>query len=411
MRSIEIERLGTSGLKSPEVEELVPNPLVTPISAHSFDGLVFREFERSSWKQVEAARPWRQPYPTMLSDQSLVPKYDLVGQATEIHATYSVKEQNVLLFGPTNMAFPNGRWSCAAAGFSQQFLDAYARPSFKAVYPGSGPKINKVGDGFELVFPEGALDEIRVIDEPVFLATPLEPDNWGRWIAEVIPKIQYYVSANAGRRLLCRASRPWQSQLLNFLGVKSEDIICHEPGQSYICEDVETLSYSASDMTVSEREVGCFAALRERCSEYDSEFPRVSKLFVSRRGHSERYPRYRVLQNETELIEQLSAVGFTAVNPEERPFHEQVKLFSEADVVVGLGGAAMYNTLFCPSTTPIVTIEANEIYVRPHSRLFSSSKHRYGIVIGSEDRSDASPSHKRWSVDVPRSVQAILSMI
>ena len=61
-----------------------------------------------------------------------------------------------------------------------------------------------------------------------------------------------------------------------------------------------------------------------------------------------RASRLRKLVNEGEVFERLERLfGFEAVNPEELDFADQVRLFNEADIVVGAHGSALSNGLFC----------------------------------------------------------------
>lgn len=56
----------------------------------------------------------------------------------------------------------------------------------------------------------------------------------------------------------------------------------------------------------------------------------------------------RKLVNDQQISEALTAAGFTVIAPEELSFSEQVRLFSQAELVIGATGAAMANLIFCP---------------------------------------------------------------
>lgn len=57
----------------------------------------------------------------------------------------------------------------------------------------------------------------------------------------------------------------------------------------------------------------------------------------------------RKLINDQEISNVLSAAGFTIVSPEELSFSDQVRLFSQAEFVIGATGAALANLIFCPA--------------------------------------------------------------
>lgn len=73
-----------------------------------------------------------------------------------------------------------------------------------------------------------------------------------------------------------------------------------------------------------------------------------SKLFVIRDDGR--------LKNENELETALSALGFTSVSPGEMTLCEQIILFNNADIVVGVHGAGLVNTMFCKEQAKVIEI-------------------------------------------------------
>ena len=88
-------------------------------------------------------------------------------------------------------------------------------------------------------------------------------------------------------------------------------------------------------------------------------------MFISRRTISAKH-NYRVLQNESALIDRLQALGFDVIEPETLSFDEQILAFANASIVVTLGGAALYNAVFCEEGARFVTIESSETFLTPH---------------------------------------------
>ena len=72
--------------------------------------------------------------------------------------------------------------------------------------------------------------------------------------------------------------------------------------------------------------------------------PPGRRLFISRAE-----TRGRGLINQQELAGHLLQAGFESLDPETLTFERQVEAFSRAEMVVGVMGAAMTNTLFCPA--------------------------------------------------------------
>jgi hypothetical protein len=77
------------------------------------------------------------------------------------------------------------------------------------------------------------------------------------------------------------------------------------------------------------------------------------QLFVRRRPG---WRRGRALVNESELCQQLEALGFHAIEPGEMTLEQQISAFSGADQVVGISGAALSNIAFCRPGTSVVNV-------------------------------------------------------
>jgi len=64
----------------------------------------------------------------------------------------------------------------------------------------------------------------------------------------------------------------------------------------------------------------------------------------------------RSIENEVEFLNFIASYGFQSVQPETMEFCEQVKLFSESEIVIGLAGSAMINLVFLPVTATAIII-------------------------------------------------------
>ena len=109
------------------------------------------------------------------------------------------------------------------------------------------------------------------------------------------------------------------------------------------------------------------------------------RLFVSRQDAD-----HRRLRNEKELVSLLaSRLGVTPIVPGELSVREQIKLFSQAELVVGIHGAGMSNIVFCHPGASVVEIclvnpDHPEIVSSLYQGLSSTCNLRHGIIIGSQ---------------------------
>ncbi len=298
------------------------------------------------------------------------------------------RHQNAYLFGQ-NFIIDDGTFFCESETYRLQYVEAFERPAYKAIYPGPRPRLSREAECWQVSFSQ---ENAISLCEPVFLATPVEPDNWGRWISTVVPKALWFLANPTGRKFLCRSKHKWQIATLAALGIAEGNTIDHDPGRIYQCADLETINYSATNLAASPGDVKSFSKLARQYGD--------KKLFVSRLGQSIARPRYRVLENERELLDGVRDLGFQIIEPETLSFFDQLSAFAAASTVAGLGGAGMFNTAFCRPGSKVVTIEASDRFIRAHARFFASLGHRYGVVFGKRNPEDANAVHGRWSVDV-----------
>lgn len=102
------------------------------------------------------------------------------------------------------------------------------------------------------------------------------------------------------------------------------------------------------------------------------------RLFVSREGAS-RNPAWSL-----DVEEALTELGFQSVRAEGLTFLEQVRLFQEAEVVVGPHGAGLANSIFMGDQTQLIEI-MDPAWANPVFEILSASRLKYQrIVIGRE---------------------------
>lgn len=82
------------------------------------------------------------------------------------------------------------------------------------------------------------------------------------------------------------------------------------------------------------------------------------RLFVTRKGAIT--TSRRQIANEDRLRVKLEALGFEAVDPSRLRFLDQVRLFAEANCVVGANGSAFANLIFAPPSTMVFNLISEE---------------------------------------------------
>jgi capsular polysaccharide biosynthesis protein len=216
-----------------------------------------------------------------------------------------------------------------------------------------------------------------------------------------------FLSGGQGERFFAYVGRDWQRGLLHAVGIPEEKLVNQELGRTYHCNDLVLRQFSHMDLVPTPWERDALA----RAANHVAGGGKVTakrRLFLSRRSVTrETNGLYRALQNEDALVEGFAARGYEVVEPELLSFPDQVRLFAEAELVVGLGGAALFNIVFSPPTTRVLSIESSAVFAHNHACLFGALGHPFAFIFGRQDPEDETPVQKRWTVDVEGVMRAV----
>lgn len=188
----------------------------------------------------------------------------------------------------------------------------------------------------------------------------LTDNNYGHWITEGLPKVaivaDHFDIARlkfiVSRHLLLRPSWPMRKiyiDSLASLGVARHQIV----SMSREATEVEKLLFPLpmsrnNPLEKAPRTIEILEGIRDRLAAR-SDGPR--RLYVSRA----KAPTRRLL-NEAKILEILRAFDVTTVYPERLSFAEQVRLFAQAELVIGNCGANLTNAVFSPRGVKIFAL-------------------------------------------------------
>jgi capsular polysaccharide biosynthesis protein len=108
----------------------------------------------------------------------------------------------------------------------------------------------------------------------------------------------------------------------------------------------------------------------------------------------------RRLRNEDEVIALCREFGLEVVQPEGRTLAEQARLFQEADLVVGVKGAALTNVLFCSGRTHLVVLSPGDFSDPFYWELTTPSGIRYSEIFGVLQGRDQPTGQNPFAVSV-----------
>lgn len=326
-------------------------------------------------------------------------------QRNHRHGSYRNQFSDVLVFGHHHfhgVLSEENRIDCQEIESIKERLNTHIQH-----HPGRDlpiPQIYSDRNGFLVDYSEIDVEEL---DGTIYFGTPIEPLNWGMWLLQAIPSAVDFLTDNRADRFFAYIERDWQRRLLNALGIPDKRLVHHELGYTYHCDDLFLKQYSNIDLVPTPMEKEIYARVALDVAGVKTPTAK-RRLFLSRRSITkESSGTYRALLNEDELVEAFSKRGYEIVEPELLSFPDQIRLFAEAELVVGLGGAALFNVIFSPAGTRVVTIESSPDFVHAHACLFSALDHPFGVIFGNQDLDDETPVQKRWTIDPKGVMQAL----
>ncbi|MFT8346356.1 glycosyltransferase family 61 protein [Gluconobacter oxydans] len=171
--------------------------------------------------------------------------------------------------------------------------------------------------------------------------------NFYHWVAHTIPTL--HVLSQAGRPVrlvLPEHMHPWQLETLELFGLSGDAHIRLQQGRQYAFKALDYITFvnGSADFAVSDLSRAAYARLRQAAGATTPSAGR--RLYIERGSSANRH-----VPNEAELAAELEKLGFERVHPETLSLSEQIRLFSDAGMVMGMLGAGMANIAWCQPGT------------------------------------------------------------
>jgi capsular polysaccharide biosynthesis protein len=167
--------------------------------------------------------------------------------------------------------------------------------------------------------------------------------NYFHWLTECVTRLCAVDASCDAPVLLPRGLSSWQAESLELLGIPRGRMLQLEEG----CYEVDRLYFPFVGTT------GNIAtwALQELRRRYCGDRPvrRGKRLYAGRTDAA-----YRRVVNEDEVVRSLEREGFSVVEGSRLSFAEQVELYADAEIVVGIHGAGLTNFMFAPPQAVII---------------------------------------------------------
>jgi len=240
-----------------------------------------------------------------------------------------------------------------------------------------------------------------------FLGTMVGDDNYAHWVTYGLPAWLYFREElmPKGVKLVLGNLTKFHREALRLLGINS-DAIFVMPDQIVVFEQLSMMS--PINMWCPPRLLAGVGQTLANLADMAKPGLLVPKrIYLSRRDVDRRR-----LLNEEKLVDMLSLHGFISIACSELSFDEQVRTFSKADIVIGVHGAALGNTLFCRRGTRVIEVFP-EYCAQPHFRaLADRAGLSYGYVLGTSfEPENGREKSAAWDRDFVVDVQEVESAV
>lgn len=232
---------------------------------------------------------------------------------------------------------------------------------------------DKVGPGKVRAFKCGELEDetsvtidddrnIRSVSHPVVNIMMPGMYIYGHWLIDLLPKLyklQQELNFSKLKIVLPRDIPSYSLDFLKMLGLDETSVLYFDPA-SEILECAEVILPTKCriiDGSWLAPYVGMmYDEIAGRIEESDTDLPK--RLYLSRRRLKKQF---RKLVNREEVSEMILSYGFTEIFPEDYSLEEQLKLYKNAELMVGEFGSALHNSLFSSKDLKVISLQSSHI--------------------------------------------------
>ena len=191
-------------------------------------------------------------------------------------------------------------------------------------------------------------------------------DNFTHWFTDVVPRVAIFCKKfklhSIDKFYVPSLKHQFQKDSLKILGIKENQIISTDKYKHIIADKIFATSHPCYHLPMSVKKWSLdYLNKVYSITPYQKKFKKIfidrDQLKLIKSDDLNEYKNLRILLNEKKIKDYLSSKGFTILKPERYSFREQVKIFSSADLVVGLCGAVMMMLSFCKRNTKVLEIK------------------------------------------------------
>jgi capsular polysaccharide biosynthesis protein len=208
--------------------------------------------------------------------------------------------------------------------------------------------------------------------------TPEATGNYYHWIVDLMPRLALLKKVaggfgDFGQILINGSSAPYEKASITQIGAPLDKLRYVDGQCRFQIEKATIPSMDHSSKIVAPWKIRVLREMGDAAGVADHQTP--ARVYISRKRAAVR----RIL-NEAEFTPLLQKNGFMLVELESVSWGEQIKLFSNADVVLAPHGAALANIVFCRPKTLVAEIGTRSGYLEFYWSLASSAALDYQFL-------------------------------
>ena len=177
-------------------------------------------------------------------------------------------------------------------------------------------------------------------------------NTYYHWLFDILPRIHLLKKAGIFESIdifiLPKLKHDFQKTSISYFNIPNSKILEIEDNQAVFANELIVPSLPSELGTVN---LWALNFIRDTFLLDSSHLNLRRKVYISRKNATARR-----LLNEDEIIEYLIGLDFEIIEAENLSFIEQVKLFSEAEVVVSPHGSGLSNIVFCNKKTKVIDL-------------------------------------------------------
>lgn len=237
---------------------------------------------------------------------------------------------------------------------------------------------------------EKALTIRTIHDTPCIPLSQPGEGVYGHWLVDILPRVVFAKQLNQPLKYIISTRSPsYARSFLHLLGITDDDIVIYRPESEVV---FMKNCYFPGHLRLESAFSPLAARLNTSMQPYFSTC-KNRKLYISRGN----FNKQQTIFNADALIKLVTHYGLEIIEPHKYTIKEQIKIFSEASLIMGEYGSAMHNTLFCYPNTSVIVLQSDAV---PHfiqagigALLSQPTGFIFGEHIKNETRSFNAPLH------------------